>query len=255
MDIFQAAILGVVEGFTEFLPISSTGHLIVLSDFMGLEQSSSNKAFEVIIQLAAIFAVFFLYRDKFSFSKLELWKKVMIAYLPLAIVGFIFRHEIKELFSILVVAWMFVIGGVVFLLAEKFYREDKIESKEVEQVSYKQAIFIGFAQVFALIPGTSRSGATMIGGMFSGLSRTVSAEFSFLLAFPVMATVCGYDMLKHYQSFAGESFAPLLVGFVISFVVAVITIKLFMKFLEKFSFVAFGIYRIVFGLILLWWFV
>ena len=251
MDIFQAAILGIIEGFTEFLPISSTGHMIVASRFLGLPQSDNIKAFEVIIQLAAILAVVVIYREKFSLRKIELWKKLIIAYLPLAIVGFIFRHQIKELFSVQIVAIMFIVGGVVFLIVEKFYKEKKHTALNVEDVTYKQSLWIGIAQVFALIPGTSRAGSTIIGGLLVGLNRKISAEFSFLLAFPVMLTVSGYDMLKHYKEFSSTNILTLGVGFFVSFIVAFITIKLFLSFLERFTFVSFGVYRIVFGVLLL----
>ncbi len=251
MDIFQSIILGIIEGFTEFLPISSTGHMIVASRFLGLPQSDNIKAFEVIIQLAAILAVVVIYREKFSLKKIELWKKLIIAYLPLAIVGFIFRHQIKELFSVQIVAIMFIVGGVVFLIVEKFYKEKKHTALNVEDVTYKQSLWIGIAQVFALIPGTSRAGSTIIGGLLVGLNRKISAEFSFLLAFPVMLTVSGYDMLKHYKEFSNANLLTLGVGFFISFVVAFITIKLFLSFLERFTFVSFGVYRIVFGVLLL----
>jgi len=251
MDIFQSIILGIVEGITEFLPISSTGHLIIISDWLGMNQTAATKAFEVIIQLSAILAVVFNYREKFSIKKIELWKKIFIAFLPLAAVGFIFRHQIKELFSVEIVAYMFIIGGIVFLIVEKFYKEKDTHVKDVEKVTYKQAMFIGFAQIFALIPGTSRAGATIIGGLLAGMDRKTSADFSFLLAFPVMLTVSGYDLLKHYKEFANENMIILMSGFVTSFVVAYITIKLFLKFLERFTFVSFGIYRIVFGVALL----
>jgi len=251
MDIFQSIILGIIEGFTEFLPISSTGHMIVASKFMGLPQSSEIKAFEVIIQLAAILAVLALYKDKFTFKKIELWKKIIVAYLPLAIVGFIFRHQIKALFSVKVVAVMFIVGGIVFLIVERFYKEKEHHTKDVEKVNYKQALYIGLAQIFALIPGTSRAGSTIIGGLLSGLSRKCSAEFSFLLAFPVMLTVSGYDLLKHYHEFSSQNIETLIVGFVVSFVVAFLTMKLFLSFLNRFTFVSFGIYRILFGLVLL----
>ena len=251
MDIFQAAVLGIIEGFTEFLPISSTGHMIVASKFMGLPQNTNIKAFEVIIQLAAILAVVLLYKEKFSLKKIELWKKLIVAYLPLAIVGFIFRHQIKALFSVKVVATMFIVGGVIFLIVEKFYKEKEHNVRDVEQVTYKQALYIGLAQIFALIPGTSRAGSTIIGGLLSGLSRKCSAEFSFLLAFPVMLTVSGYDLLKHYHEFSEQNFITLAVGFIVSFVVAYITIKLFLSFLERFTFVSFGVYRILFGILLL----
>jgi undecaprenyl-diphosphatase len=253
MDIFQAIILGIVEGLTEFLPISSTGHLIVVSDWLGLEQNAQNKAFDVIIQLSAILAVALNYKDKINFSHISLWSKVFVAFLPLAIVGFIFKDIIKELFSSNIVAIMFIVGGVVFLVVEHFYKEQNSHINNVEDISYKQSLWIGIAQVFALIPGTSRAGASIIGALLVGLNRKASAEFSFLLALPVMGAVAGYDLLKHYELFLDTSFTPLIVGFVVSFVVAFIVMRVFLKFLEKFTFVAFGIYRIAFGLLLLWW--
>ncbi len=252
MGIFDSIILGIIEGFTEFLPISSTGHLIVASEFLGINQTSITKAFEVIIQFAAILAVFFNYRDKFTLKKIDLWTKVLIAFLPIGTIGYLFSHQIKELFSIEVVAIMFIIGGVVFLVVEKFFiPQETTMLDDIEQISYKQAGWIGFAQIFALIPGTSRAGSTIIGALLVGLSRKASAEFSFLLAFPVMSAVTGYDILKHYKEFSNEGLLTLGIGFVISFIVAYFTIKLFMAFLDKFTFVGFGIYRIVFGTTLL----
>ena len=253
MDIFDSILLGIIEGFTEFLPISSTGHLIVASEFMGIEQTNVTKAYEVIIQFAAILAVFFNYKEKFTFQKIDLWVKVFLAFVPIGAVGFLFSHQIKELFSIDVVAIMFIVGGVVFLIVEKFFiKEEKNLITDVEDISLKQALIIGGAQVFALIPGTSRAGSTIIGALLVGLSRKASAEFSFLLAFPVMSAVTAYDLLKHYKEFSDTNLLTLGVGFVVSFFVAYLTIKLFLKFLEKFTFVAFGVYRILFGVLLLW---
>jgi len=251
MDIFQAIIIGIVEGFTEFLPISSTGHMIVVSKFLGIEQSSLTKAYEVIIQFAAIIAVMLIYKEKISLKKIDLWVKLFIAFLPLAIVGFIFKDTIKTLFNVQTVAWMFIIGGVIFLIVEYFYKEKKETIKRVESVGYKEALWIGFSQIFALIPGTSRSGATIIGGILSGLDRKTSSDFSFLLAIPVMGAVSGYDLLKHYKEFADANFVAFGVGFIVAFIVAYITVKLFLVFIQKFSFVSFGIYRIIFGIILL----
>ena len=255
MTIFDSIILGVIEGFTEFLPISSTGHLIVASEFLGIDQTSVTKAYEVIIQFAAILAVVLNYKEKFTLKKIELWKKLLVAFIPIGAVGFVFSHQIKELFSLDVVATMFIIGGLVFLLVEKFYipNEEKLID-DVEKVSMKQALLIGIAQVFALVPGTSRAGSSIIGALLVGLSRKASAEFSFLLAFPVMCAVTGYDLLKHYHEFSDANLVVLLVGFVVAFLVAYITIKLFLKFLEKFTFVAFGVYRILFGIFLLLFF-
>jgi len=255
MNILDSITLGIIEGFTEFLPISSTGHLIVASHFMGIDQTAVTKAFEVIIQFAAILAVFFNYQDKFTIKKIDLWTKVFLAFLPIGTVGFLFSHQIKELFSIQIVAIMFIIGGIVFLIVEKFFlQEEKLLIEDVEEVSLKQALIIGFAQTFALIPGTSRAGSTIIGALLVGLSRKASAEFSFLLAFPVMSAVTAYDLLKHYKEFDNANILNLGVGFVVSFIVAFITIKLFLKFLDKFTFVSFGIYRILFGVILLIYF-
>ena len=252
MTIFDSVILGTIEGFTEFLPISSTGHLIVASKFLGIDQTSVTKAYEVIIQFAAILAVVANYKEKFTPKHINLWTKVFLAFLPIGVVGFLLSHQINELFSINIVATMFIVGGIIFLLVEKFYiPQEKNLIDDIENVSIKQSLWIGFAQVFALIPGTSRAGSTIIGGLLVGLSRKASAEFSFLLAFPVMGAVSAYDLLKHYHEFSSANTEALAIGFIVAFIVAYLTIKLFLKFLENFTFVAFGIYRIVFGVILL----
>jgi undecaprenyl-diphosphatase len=206
----------------------------------------------VIIQCAAILAVMLIYRDRLSVSKIDLWKKLMLAFFPLAIVGYLLKDQIKALFSVEVVAIIFIIGGVVFLLVEWFYREETSYTTDVEAVSYKQALWVGLAQIFSLIPGTSRAGATIVGGLLGGMDRKTSAEFSFLLAIPVMAAVSGYDLLKHYKDFAHADWGAFVVGFIVAFVVAWLTIKLFLAFLQRFTFVPFGIYRIVFGLLLLY---
>jgi len=251
LDILQAIIIGVIEGFTEFLPISSTGHMIIASEFLGVSQNALTKAYEVIIQFAAILAVMLIYREKITFKKIDLWQKLFVAFLPLAIVGFIFKDQIKTLFTVEIVAWMFILGGLVFLVVEHFYEEKEFHVNEVEKTSYKQALWVGIAQIFSLIPGTSRAGATIIGGLLVGLDRKTSAEFSFLLAIPVMAAVSGYDLLKHYQDFADANWSAFLAGFIAAFIVAYLTIKLFLVFLQKFTFVAFGLYRILFGVCLL----
>ena len=225
--------------------------MIIASKFLGIEESALIKAYEVIIQFAAILAVMLIYRDKLSLSKIDLWKKLLLAFLPLAGIGYIFKDQIKALFSIEVVAIMFIIGGIIFLIVEYYYKEEESHTIDVEAVSYKQALWVGFAQIFSLIPGTSRAGATIVGGLLTGMDRKTSAEFSFLLAIPVMAAVSGYDLLKHYQDFADANWGAFVVGFVVAFVVAYLTIKLFLVFLQRFTFVPFGIYRIVFGIILL----
>ncbi len=252
MDVVQAIILGIVEGFTEFLPVSSTGHLIVVSQWLALPQTDANKAFEVIIQFAAILAVVANYKSKFSLQHKVLWSKLILAFIPIGIVGLLFHHQIKELFTTTTTSIMFIVGGIIFLVVEYFYRETAAQTTGVESVTYKQALWIGIAQVFALIPGTSRAGATIIGAMLVGLNRKASAEFSFLLAFPVLAAASGFDLLRHYRDFEGAHFLPMLVGFVTAFIVAYLTMKLFIGFLQKYTFVGFGVYRILFGIVLLW---
>jgi undecaprenyl-diphosphatase len=254
MDVFQAIIIGIIEGFTEFLPISSTGHMIVASHFIGVEQSSLNKAYEVIIQFSAILAVILLYKDKLNPKNIDLWQKLLIAFLPLAIIGFIFKDIIKELFNMNIVAIMFIIGGILFLIVEKFYDEKKTHTTTIDDITFKQAFGIGLAQIFSLIPGTSRAGATIIGGLLLKLDRKTSTEFSFLLVIPVMGAVSGYDLLKHYHEFVNLNYIPFTIGFIVSFIIAYITIKSLLIFLERFTFIAFGIYRILFGIILLFLF-
>ncbi len=251
MDIFQAIIIGIIEGFTEFLPISSTGHMIVAGKFLGIPENSVVNAYEIIIQFSTILAVMLIYREKLSLKKVDLWLKIMLAFIPFAIAGFLIKDYIDVLFNVKTVAYMFIIGGVIFLVVEYFYKEKKNYAKDVESVSYKQALWIGISQIFAIIPGTSRSGATIIGGLLTGLDRKVSSDFSFLLAIPVMGAVGGYSLLKHYKDLVHADLTAFAVGFVVSFVVAYITVKLFLVFIQRFSFVPFGIYRIVFGILLL----
>jgi len=251
MDIFQSIIIGIIEGFTEFLPISSTGHMIVASHFMGVEQNSINKAYEVIIQFSAILAVILVYRDRLTIKNIDLWQKLLIAFLPLAIIGFIFKDIIKEFFSINIVAIMFIVGGIIFLIVEKFYNKEQTYTTKIDDITFKQAFFIGLAQIFSLIPGTSRAGATIIGGLLLKLDRKTSTEFSFLLVIPVMGAVSGYDLLKHYHEFINIDYTPFIIGFIVSFIVAYITIKSLLIFLERFTFISFGIYRILFGIFLL----
>ena len=251
MDIIQAIIIGIIEGFTEFLPISSTGHMIVASEFLGIEQSALIKAYEVIIQFAAILAVVLLYRDKINPKEIELWQKVFVAFLPLAIIGYLLKDWVKLIFTVDTVAWMFIVGGIIFIVVEYFHKDEECSSKDIEEISWSQSIWIGLGQVLSLIPGTSRAGSTIIAGMLSGVSRKASTEFSFLLAIPVMTAVSGYDLLKHYKDFMGADLVAFVIGFVVAFIVAYTTIKLFIVFLQRFTFVVFGVYRILFGVLLL----
>ena len=252
MDIFSSIIIGIIEGFTEFLPISSTGHMIVSAKFLNLPQDTAMKAYEVIIQFAAILAVLIEYRDKITLKEIDLWKKVLVAFLPLLIIGYIFKDQIKALFDPTLVAYMFIVGGIAFLIIEYFYKEEKTRVKSLDALSIKDAFIIGLFQLLSFIPGTSRAGSTIAGAMLIGVNRKAAAEFSFLLAIPVMGAVSAYDLLKHYKDLIQGDLVAYGVGFVTAFVVAYITIKLFLAFISRFSFVPFGIYRILFGLFLLY---
>ncbi|WP_187647577.1 undecaprenyl-diphosphate phosphatase [Nitrosophilus labii] len=250
MDIIQAIIFGIVEGITEFLPISSTGHMILTAKLMGLEQSAFQKSFEVIIQLGSILAVVFVFKDKI-FKDINLWKKLIIAFLPTAVLGFTLYKIIKSLFLPQTVAYMLIIGGVIFLIVEYFYKEKEYHIEDIKDISYKQAFLIGLFQSLAMIPGTSRSGATIIGGLLIGLKRKIAAEFTFLLAVPTMLAATGYDILKNYHEFDGSNIFLLIVGFITAFIVALFVIKWFLGFIKKHTFVPFGIYRIFIGVVFL----
>ena len=251
MTIIDAIILGVVEGLTEFLPISSTGHLIVVSSFLGLEQTNAHKTFEVAIQLGSILAVLFLFAKRLLVDKI-LWVKIIIAFLPTAIFGFLFYKTIKSLFGMESVAIMLIIGGFIFLIVEYFRRNhDDSKDKTINDLSIKEALTIGLFQSLSMVPGTSRSGATMIGGLFAGLSRKSAAEFSFLLAIPTMFVATFYDLYKNRNEMIIDDYSLLAVGFVTAFVVAFFTVKAVMNFLTTHTFIVFGIYRIIFGILLL----
>ena len=254
MNIFDAIILGTLEGLTEFLPISSTGHLILASHILGLQQTDAHKTFEISIQLGSILAVLFLFAQKLLASK-SLWLKISVAFLPTAVFGFLFYKTIKSLFGIETVSIMLIIGGIV-LLAIEYFRRDYDESKNIsiDDLSIKQALTIGLFQSISMVPGTSRSGATMIGGLFCGLSRKDAAQFSFLLAIPTMFVATGYDLFKNRATMIVDDYSLLAIGFVTAFVVAYLTVKAVMNFLTTHTFVLFGIYRIIVGVVF-WYFI
>jgi undecaprenyl-diphosphatase len=254
MTIFDAIILGTLEGLTEFLPISSTGHLIMASHLLGIEQTNAHKTFEVAIQLGSILAVLFLFVKRLLVDKM-LWVKIILAFLPTAIFGFLFYKTIKALFGIETVAIMLVIGGIIFLIIEYFRRNhDDSKDKTIDDLSIKEALTIGLFQSFSMVPGTSRSGATMIGGLFAGLSRKSAAEFSFLLAIPTMFVATFYDLYKNRSEMIIDDYSLLAIGFITAFIVALVTVKAMMKFLTTHTFVAFGVYRIIIGLTF-WFFI
>lgn len=252
MTLFDALILGALEGVTEFLPISSTGHLILASQLLGLEQTNAHKAFEVSIQLGSILAVLYLYAKRLLQDK-TLWLKIGVAFLPAGGLGFLFYKQIKALFGIETVSIMLIAGGIVFLLFEYLRRDKPIDAgKDITELTFKEAFTIGIFQSLSMIPGTSRSGATLIGGLLIGLSRKSAAEFSFLLAIPTMIIATGYDLIKHRNEMVVDDYFMLSIAFITAFVFALATVKLFVAFVSRHTFVPFAIYRIVIGFLFLY---
>jgi undecaprenyl-diphosphatase len=256
-----AVVLGIVEGLTEFIPVSSTGHLILVGHLLGFvgEKAAS---FEVAIQLGAILSVVFLYWRRFidliptrsavpSDSNLRGWSglwRITLATIPALIVGFLARHTIKEqLFTPLAVTWALTVGGVAILLAENFVSRRR--SYSLETITMSQAFGVGLFQVLALWPGTSRAAATIVGGMLVGLERKGAAEFSFLIAVPIMFAATGYELVKMRGLFATQDLVQFGVGFLVSFLVALIAVKAFVSFLSRWSLAPFAWYRITVAMI------
>ncbi|HNX90255.1 MAG TPA: undecaprenyl-diphosphate phosphatase [Candidatus Omnitrophota bacterium] len=253
MDIFQALILGIVEGITEFLPISSTGHMILASHMMKLAQSEFIKSFEIIIQLGAILAVVVLYFRTLIIN-LEVAKRVIVAFIPTAVIGFALYKFIKNylLGSADVVLWALFIGGILLIVFEMLHKEKKDAKDDLAAISYKESLIIGVFQSLAVIPGVSRAAATIVGGLTVGLKRKTIVEFSFLLAVPTMLAATALDLMKSAPSFTPDEFIVLGVGFVVSFIVAILAIKLLLNYIKHNTFIPFGIYRIV--LAALYWY-
>jgi undecaprenyl-diphosphatase len=243
MTIFEAVILAIVEGVTEFLPISSTGHMIIVSSLFGIQSSEFVKIFTVNIQLGAILSVLILYWKRF-FQSLDFYYKLIVAFIPAAIIGFLLGDYIDSLLeNVLVVAIMLLAGGVILLFVDKWFANNTQE----KELTFPSAFVIGLFQCIALIPGVSRSASTIIGGMAKGLTRKQAAEFSFFLAVPTMFAATAYKLLKNYKSIQTEHIQLLAVGNLVAFIVAIIAIKFFISILTKYGFKAFGWYRIVVG--------
>lgn len=252
MSLVETIIIAIVEGLTEFLPVSSTGHMIITQALLGMESTDFVKAFTVNIQFGAILSVVVLYWKRF-FQSLNFYRNLLIAFLPAAVIGFLAGDFIDSLLeNVWVVALMLVVGGVVMLFVDKWFaNEDKDQ-----EMNWKRALKIGFFQTIAMIPGVSRSMATIVGGMSSGLSRKNAAEFSFFLAVPTMAAASGYKLLKLFLEPEGaamltENLTILLIGNLVAFIVAMAAIKFFISFLTKYGFKAFGYYRIITGILIL----
>lgn len=254
MNIVQSIIIGIVEGITEFIPISSTGHMIIAEKLLGIKEDEFTKMFTVAIQLGAILAVVVLYwRKFFDFKNLHFYFKLIIGVLPAIILGLFLADKIDEMMgSTLVVVFAILIGGIVLIFIDRFFKHPTISSEK--QVTYGKSFTIGIWQCLAMIPGMSRSAASIIGGMQQKLTRSAAAEFSFFLAVPTMIAATGYKLFKHYMhggGFSGEEIKLLLIGNIVAFVVALLAIKFFIEFLKKHGFRIWGIYRVAVGVILL----
>jgi undecaprenyl-diphosphatase len=252
MNIFQAIILSVVEGITEFLPISSTGHLILTTQLLGIAETEFIKSFQIYIQLGAILAVIVLYGQKY-FQNIKVWKNVVTAFIPTALIGLVLYKFVKTflLGNSLVVILALLIGGVLLILLEKVHQEKNTAVQKIEDLTLKQSFLIGLAQSLSIIPGVSRSASTILGAMFLGARRGTAVEFSFLLAVPTMLAASGLDLIKSNFAFTSNEWFLIFVGFGGSFVTALIVIKWLMKYIQKNTFVSFGIYRIILSIIFL----
>ncbi|MEH6308028.1 undecaprenyl-diphosphate phosphatase [Olivibacter sp. CPCC 100613] len=248
MTVIQAIILAIVEGLTEFLPVSSTGHLIIATALMGIEPSAFVKLFTVAIQLGTILSVVILYFKRF-FRSWSFYLKLLVAFIPAAIFGLLFSDEIDNMLeSSMTVAITLVLGGIVLLFVDKWFNAPRIDNSD--DISYATALKIGFFQCLAMIPGMSRSGATIVGGMTQKLSRKAAAEFSFFLAVPTMFGATAKKLLDFYKDgnqFTSDEYSVLLIGNIVGFIVAIIAIKSFIGYVTKYGFKAFGWYRIVVG--------
>jgi len=267
IEIVKAIILGIIEGITEWLPISSTGHMILADEFIRLNMSDEFKeVFLVVVQLGAILSVILLYFNKlnpFSPSKTikqkretwSLWFKVIVATIPAGIIGFLFDDILDELFyNYQTVSIMLIIYGILFIIIERRNKHKVSMIDNFHQLTYKTAFTIGLYQVLSLIPGTSRSGATIIGAMLVGTSRSVAAEFTFFLGIPVMFGASLLKLVKFGFNFTGFEILVLLVGTIVSFIVSVVAIKFLLRYIKRNDFTAFGYYRIALGVILILYF-
>ena len=254
MDTIHALIFGIVEGLTEFLPISSTGHLILTAKIFGLAQTDFLKSFEIAIQLGAILAVVVLYWKKLLVD-MEIFKKVLTAFIPTAILGLVLYKIIKKVLlnSYEVVLWSLFLGGIFLIIFEYWHRGKKTGIDDLKKISYSTALLIGVFQSMAMVPGISRAAATIVGGLLLGVTRQTIVEFSFLLAVPTMAAATALDLLKTAHAFSLGQMEFLAVGFVSSFVVAIFSIKFLLYFIKNHTFIGFGVYRVCIAL--LFWFV
>lgn len=258
--LLKAALLGIIEGLTEFLPVSSTGHLIIAADLLGFTGRHA-ETFEIAIQLGAILGVAFDYRRRLTALVLNLRqprefrlaRNLLIAFLPAAIIGLLFHQQIKtHLFNPVTVAWALIVGGVLILVIERLPLRARVA--DIDTIDMRAALKIGLAQTLSLFPGVSRAGATIMGGLVAGLSRTAATEFSFFLAIPVMLAATTFELVGNFHGMNAKELLALAVGFVMSFLTATVVVKLFLRYVSRHDFTVFAWYRIGFGLLALLYF-
>jgi len=251
MNLIQAIILGIVEGITEFLPVSSTGHMKLTEFLLVVHDKDFANNFEIIIQFAAILAVLTLYYKRFLVG-ISIYLKLAVAFIPAAIIGFVLEHfgVIDAMLNPFVVCISLVMGGLVLIIFDK-WTEKKSEIVNIEDIPYQGAFTIGLIQCISMIPGVSRSAATIFGGIYKGFDRKQAAEFSFLLAIPTMMGATGLKLIKHYKEFHKEQYMMLAIGGAVAFIFAFIAVKAFINYLTKHGFKYFGLYRIIIGVVFL----
>jgi undecaprenyl-diphosphatase len=251
MSLLQSIIIAIIEGLTEFLPISSTGHMILASSIMKIQDDAFVKTFEISIQLGAILAIVMLYAKQFL-KGFSIYFKLGAAFIPTAIIGFLAYDFIKTyLFNSTIVAVSLILGGIVLIFIDKKLVSQESKTDIIENISYKNAFYIGLIQCFSMIPGVSRAAATIIGGVFNGLDKKQATEFSFLLAVPTMFAATGYDLLKTPVVFSKQEMFLLGIGLIVAFFTAWLAVKVFLKIVENYGFKHFGYYRIILGVIFL----
>lgn len=251
MSILQAIILGLIEGITEFLPVSSTGHMILASALMKLQEDDFVKTFEIAIQIGAILSVLTIFYKRFLLG-FDIYLKLFIAFLPTGIIGVFAYKTIKTyLFNEYVVSIALIAGGVILILLDKWTEKKETVYASTDKITFKGCLQIGLFQCISMIPGVSRAAATIFGGIFAGFNRVQAAEFSFLLAIPTMFAATGYDLLKSSTTFNNEEWLLLTIGLIVSFLSALIAVKAFVAFLTKYGFKHFGYYRIALGILFL----
>lgn len=252
MGLLQVILLGLIEGITEFLPISSTAHLILTANLLHVQQTDFAKSFDIAIQLGAILSVVFLYWKELFVNR-EVAKRVIAAFIPTAIIGLVLYKIIKNFLfdSNVIIITTLVIGGVGLIVFELLHKEKTTALDDLANIPYSKCMMLGLWQSLAMVPGVSRSAATIIGGLLMGLKRQSIVEFSFLLAVPTMLAATGLDLVKSGASFTVDQFGLLAVGFVISFIVALFSIKFLLSYIKRNNFIAFGIYRVLAGIVLL----